>query len=145
MAREYERLRGAMPSGAERTHRLELVVEKMRTLALAAAPKCAELRTSGSAGDRLMALATLQLQPDVSAIPWIEQRFAAETPFIQYHAAIALLSAARAFGRAAQRPLERALEAGYDAARRSDGTSDRERVLRAVGEVIGVSQRGADG
>jgi hypothetical protein len=54
-----------------------------------------ELTASADAGERLAAVSALQLIPDVRYLDWLADRFAAESPFIAYHAAVALLTAAR--------------------------------------------------
>src|SRR5262249_8174872 len=54
-----------------------------------------ELRESRSAGERLAAVATLEALPDPAYLPWLAGRIGDERPFIEYHAAVALLSAAR--------------------------------------------------
>ena len=94
-AAEYERIRATMESGNERTHRMEVVAAKMRTLAIAALPLLEELSTSHSPGHRLAAIAILQVTPDPRFIDWLAERFARETPFVSYHAGVALLTAAR--------------------------------------------------
>src|SRR5215207_9214061 len=46
-------------------------------------------------GERLAAVTVLQVIPDPEYLPWLVDRIAAEKPFIGYHAAVALLAAAR--------------------------------------------------
>jgi hypothetical protein len=95
LAREYERIRAAMPSGDVRTRRMEIVATKMRTLGLAAKPFLAELVASKSPGERLAAVTALQVAPDPEYLEWLGDRMAAEKPFVGYHAAVALTGAAR--------------------------------------------------
>lgn len=95
MAREYERTRASLASGDERTRRMELTTTKMRTLGLVAAPLLPELTRSSSPGERLAAVATLQVQPAADYLDWLAGRLGIEKPFIGYHAAVALAAAAR--------------------------------------------------
>ena len=95
-AAEYERIRATMEAGHERTRRMEVVASKMRTLAVAALPLLDELTASHSPGQRLAAVTTLQVKPDPRFIDWLAERFSREAaPFVSYHAAVALLTAAR--------------------------------------------------
>lgn len=110
LAREYERIRSVMPSGAERTHKMEIVVAKMRTLALAGYSFLAEFAASQSPGERLVAVAMLQIRPNAEYLRWLAQRFAEETPFITYHAGVALLKAVQTLGQSSREYLQRALE-----------------------------------
>lgn len=95
LAREYEQIRASMPSSDLRTRRMEIVATKMRTLALACAPLLQEFISSKSAGERLSAVMVLQMTPDQNYLQWLAERLDVEKPFIGYHAAVALLSAAR--------------------------------------------------
>jgi hypothetical protein len=67
----------------------------MRVLGLAAVRLLPELTESSSPGKRLAAAASLQVKPNAIYIEWLAERFSIEKPFIQYHAAVALSSAAR--------------------------------------------------
>src|SRR5215210_798061 len=95
LAQEYEQIRATMPKGDTRTRRMEVVITKMRTLALAAYPLLQELTNSGSPGERLTAVAILQVRPNPDYLDWLARRLAEEKPFIGYHAGVALLVAVR--------------------------------------------------
>lgn len=95
LAFEYERIRASMPSGDPRTRRLEVVVAKMRALGRAIIPLRDEFKNSMIAGQRLVAVASFQVAPDYEALGWLAQRIRSEKPFVGYHAAAALLVAAR--------------------------------------------------
>lgn len=95
LAEEYENIRRTMPPGNDRTRRMELVASQMRTLANMGTPLLRELITSPSAGARLAAVTFLQVHPDRGYLDWLAERVAQEAPFIGYHAAVALLYAAR--------------------------------------------------
>ena len=98
LADEYELIRDpttGMRSGPERTRRMEIVASKMRGMALSAYPFLSELTSSKSAGERLAAVSILEAIPDVRYVEWLAGRLAPEKPFVGYHAALGLLSAAR--------------------------------------------------
>jgi len=95
LAQEYETVRASMPPSDERTRRMEICVTKMRTLAIAAQRLLPQLMSSSSPGQRLAAMAILQIRPDPAYIDWLADRLGQEKPFVGYHAAVALLTAAR--------------------------------------------------
>jgi hypothetical protein len=95
LALEYEKLRRDLPPGDPRTRRMEIVASRMRTLALSAYPLITELASSDSPGLRLAAVSILEAVPRTDHLVWLAQRLNAERPFIGYHAALALLVAAR--------------------------------------------------
>ena len=97
LADEYTDTRRSMPSGDARTRRMEVIASKMRSLAQAAFPHLPELAASEHPGLRLAAIEVLQGVPDARWLDWLADRFApgAETPFVGYHAAVALATAAR--------------------------------------------------
>jgi len=96
LAHKYETIRASMEPGDTRTRNMEAVVSEIGTLALRAYALLPELTASGSPGQRLAAVAILQLTPNPDYIDWIAERLSAEKPFVGYHASIALLSAVRA-------------------------------------------------
>jgi hypothetical protein len=95
LAAEYERVRSSMSPGDGRTRRMEVVVSKMRTLGRVAYPLRHELASSPSPGKRLVAIASLQVEPDYDMFDWLAERLAVEKPFIGYHALVAVLLALR--------------------------------------------------
>lgn len=95
LATEYERVRASMAPGDPRTRRMEGVVAKMRALGRAVFPLRHELMASASPGQRLVAMASMQVSPDYEALDWLVSRLNDEKPFVSYHAAVALLMAAR--------------------------------------------------
>jgi hypothetical protein len=97
LAKAYEALRLSMSSGDERTQSMERVAAQMKSLALAAQPFLNDLKSSESSGDRLAAVTALEIKPQEGFLDWLVERIDVERPFVGYHAALALLSAARAF------------------------------------------------
>lgn len=96
LARQYEKIRRDLPSGDTRTRRMEVVASTMRTLTLSAYPLMEEFVESDSPGLRLAAVSMLEAVPGTDHLTWLGERIPAERPFIGYHAALALLAAARA-------------------------------------------------
>jgi hypothetical protein len=97
LARDYENLRSTLRSGPERTRKMETVTSQMRTLAPMVDTLLREqLQNSASPGQRLAAVACLQVRPDAAALIWLADRVGSEKPFLGYHAALALLYAVRA-------------------------------------------------
>ena len=74
---------------------MEVVVSKMRALGRAVVPFRYDLRASPSPGQRLVAIASYQVAPDYDSLGWLVDRLGAEKPFVGYHAAVALLTAAQ--------------------------------------------------
>jgi hypothetical protein len=109
LAREYQRLRAALPSSDERTRRAEIIVTKMRTLALACIPFLQEFTQSANSGERLAAAAILQVSPEPKYVDWLARRFKEDAPFIGYQAAVALFMAARAAEPAERAAIEKAI------------------------------------
>jgi hypothetical protein len=128
-AAEYERIRATMQSGDERTRRMEVVVAKIRTLAIAALPLLDELSTSHSPGHRLATVAILQVTPDPRYIDWLAERFARETPFVSYHAAVALLTAARMSSEEIRPKILAAIHRAKELLGAGNDTTDRFQVL----------------
>jgi hypothetical protein len=124
LAREYERLRDTMRAGDERTRRMEVVASRMRSLALSLVPLMDELVVSRSPGDRLAAVTTLQAIPDDRFLHWLAERVAAEKPFTGYHAALALLSAARTLDPSALPAVAAAVQQAREARVRRDSDRD---------------------
>ncbi len=92
---EFERLHTQDPRGAARLSERERVVAKMRLLGLACWDMLPRLVGSRSLGQRMAALAFLQLRPDPHHHAWIADRFREEASrFVVYHAGLALLHAA---------------------------------------------------
>jgi hypothetical protein len=89
-ARLYERTRQRMPGSDERTGRMEQIFQKMRALATASYPLLDELANSPSPGDRLAAVAILQLFAAEQFFPFLSSLVGSEKPFVSYHATKAL-------------------------------------------------------
>ena len=97
-AREYEIVRDGVAPSPSRTASMNEIVAKMRTISLAAIPFLISFSRSESAGQRLAAIAILQMRPRTSYIGWLVQRMKIETPFVFFNAALALLEMVRKYG-----------------------------------------------
>lgn len=129
LARQYETIRATMPESDARTRQMELVVTKMRTLALAAYPYRYDFSRSASPGERLAAIAILQISPDAQYWDWLADRLREEARFVGYHAAVALLMAVRTSEPSDQPRLRRSLLTAKEGLRVNPGGADRQRVI----------------
>ena len=92
----------------------------MRIFGLATSPMLHDLTASDSAGERLAAIASLQVRPDANLLEWLATRLASETPFVGYQAAVALRVAARTLDPPHHDAVRRAIELASKAT--TDGT-----------------------
>lgn len=90
LARDFDNVYAHMARGDERTRKLDEIVAKMRALAVVAKPGASALMRSRQAGQRLAAIAILQVSPDFSYSHWLSERAKLEVPFLFFHAAIAM-------------------------------------------------------
>ncbi|MGZ5446237.1 MAG: toll/interleukin-1 receptor domain-containing protein [Thermoanaerobaculia bacterium] len=136
LAREYERVRAAMPSGSDRTRVMERVYSDMLRAAAEFDDEVAlkELMNSNSPGERLAAIAVLERTPNRRCVKWLGGRFSekTETPFVGYHAATALYAACGAFGAKEEKLLRSAIDQGYRDLGPASASTDRARMLLAA-------------
>lgn len=83
----YEKTRQRMPPSFDRTRRLDGVFQNMRNLATASYPLLDELTRSPSPGERLAAVAILQVFADEQYLPLLVRLVGSEKPFVGYNAA----------------------------------------------------------
>ena len=95
LIRGYERLRRVMPPSDQRTVLLEEMVTKLRAADLAPFDLPGRCHLSDSAGERLAAVVALRQRPAAAYLRWLGERVAVEDAFAGYHAAVALVEAAR--------------------------------------------------
>jgi hypothetical protein len=110
LARRYERERASRAFGPERTAIMEEITSEIRHLALIAYPMIDELAVSESPGERLAAIAFLQIKPNAKWLGWLADRFATETSFVRFQAALALRNAARNVAEGDRAALRAAIE-----------------------------------
>ncbi len=95
LARAYQELRKSMRPGDARTRKMEIVAAKMRALACDAYFMLDYLAKNPQPGCRLAAVSLLEVKPNPDYLDWLAERLAPEKPFVGYHAALALVAAAR--------------------------------------------------
>jgi hypothetical protein len=136
LAMEYERIRASMRPSDSRTRRMEVVVTKMRTLAFAAYPLLDRLTKSTSTGERLAAVAILEVRSNPAYLGWLAERFSIERPFIAYHAGVALSVAARTLDRTYSEQIRTAIHAARNALGPGSDNTDRARVLENAEKAL---------
>jgi HEAT repeat protein len=117
---------------------MEEVFQRMRALATAAVPLLDELASSPLPGDRLGAVAILQVFASSEHLPFLVERVGTERPFVGYHAAKALAFAVEAVDPGTYPSLRQALENGRNALRSAAAgmDSDRAKVMeRALADL----------
>jgi hypothetical protein len=135
----YERTRQRIQPSNERTYRMEQIFEKMRALATASYPLLDELASSPSPGERLAAVAILQVFATEQFLPFLVRLVGSEKPFVGYHATKALHFAVGSLDphvypqlleaiHNAQAVLQSAAGVGFD--------TDRQSVLRAAEQEL---------
>lgn len=142
LASEYARIRATMHPGDERTLQMEIIVDKLRTLIQPNEPDIAKLTLSDQPGERLAAAVALQVRPHPEYLHWLGERLRTEQPFIGYHAAVALLAAARALDKRYHPMIRAALEEGFAALGPEKAHTDRWAVLEETRRQLDdVAQR----
>ncbi len=142
IAAEYEGVRAQMPSGPARTRQMGAVMAKMRTLARTVFPYRHELISSPSPGQRLFAIAALQLVPDYNLLGWLATAVSKEVPYIQFQALNALMTAVRNAGPDMKSALMRALEQAKSSLSSTDpDTSRRDLALAIEAEIARIPDR----
>ncbi len=122
---EYEGVRAQMPSGSARTRQMGAVMAKMRTLARAVFPYRHELVGSPSPGQRLFAIAALQVVPDYNLLGWLATATVKEVPYIQFQALNALMTAVRNAGPEMKPALKRAIDQAKSGLSSADADASR--------------------
>jgi len=97
LCQQYDDIRRDMKAGAARTQRMTGIVDAMKAQAPQARDVYPLLKVGESAGPRLAAVSMLQVFPSPDELSWLADRLepSVESPFIGFHAAIALLQAVR--------------------------------------------------
>jgi hypothetical protein len=140
-ARLYERARQRMRPSGERTHRMEQIFAQMRALATASYPLLDELVISPSPGERLAAVAILQVFSNEQFLPFLAHLVGSEKPFVGYHAVRALRFAVGALDSHAYPQLKEAIRNSQTALQSASVGfgSDREKELRTADEELRVT------
>jgi hypothetical protein len=130
LALEYVHIRKyvAWTADGKRDRKLEAIMTRMKALAFAAYPLLPKLIESipangdqdERAGERLAAVAMLEVLPNPEFLDWLATRLAEEQPFLAYHAALALLSATRTLETVHRPQLSNAINKAKAAAAKRD-------------------------
>lgn len=128
----YERTRQRMRASNDRTQRMEQIFEKMRNLAPASYPLLDELANSPSPGERLAAVAILEVFSAAQFLPFLVKLVGSEKPFVGYHVAKALRFAVGALEPRLYPPLLKAIREAQSALTKASVgfDTDRRTVLR---------------
>ena len=130
LVKDYENIRASMPSGDARTRQMEIVFSKMRSLAISIRPLLEVLAKSSFSGERLAAIALLEVIPNPDYLEWLAESLRVEKPFVGYHAAIALLTAVRTLGKEYSDKLMPTIKTAKQQLQNSSGNlTDRYKVL----------------
>jgi hypothetical protein len=138
LAKQYDQIRGKMPAGDERTRIMEAVFSRMKITAPKVQGSLSAFQQSSSAGERLMAIAVLDMFPEASHLAWLAERMdpEQEKPFVAYHAAVALLDAVTNLPSEDCAKLEAALAEAKKLALRLKGDPARLNVLARAEEEL---------
>ena len=138
LAREYDKIRRVMPSSDERTRTMEGVFSLMKIMASKVQGSLPGFQQSNSAGERLMAIAILDMFPEADHLEWLAERMNPEheKPFISYHAAVALLDAVTNLPTGDCAKLEASLAKAKKLALQLKGDPDRLKVLARAEEEL---------
>ena len=146
LAQEYDQIRLGMPAGDERTRLKEGFFSRMKIEAPKVQGLLASFQQSSSAGERLMAIAVLNMFPDANQLDWLAERMdpEQEKPFVSYHAAVALLDAVMNLSTENCAKLRAALGKAKVLALRLSGDPNRMTVLRRAEQEFERRCREAD-
>jgi inactive STAND len=136
LAAEYQRLRQTMQEGWPRTGRMEQIAEQIRPHADEAYDLLPELVRSGSPGERLAAVVFLEARPHPLYLDWLVRRFEDDSAFIQWHAAVALLAAARQLPPADDAQVRAAIQSARERLGEGPGREDRRNKLLEAEELL---------
>ena len=137
LAAEYEETRRTMTSGSARTRRMTAIFSRMKAKAASMLPFAEDLKKSDSAGQRLAAIAALQMFPKAEHMEWLAERLdnpEVEKPFVGYQAAVAILEAVRALPPTECAQLRTSIQRAKTLARKMAGDPGREQVLQLAEE-----------
>ena len=133
---EFDILRRTLPSGPERSRAMTEVLVKMRTIGPALSHLIGELKGSDSPGERLAAVAMMQLDPDLLDLDWLLERFRVDPPFLFFQSAFALKNAARLLGPEEDIRIRQTADKALVQVRCYDGEPDANTV-RLLEEIVG--------
>lgn len=134
LADEYNVTRSTMSFTEHRTQLLDNIVGRMRVLSVAASWLLPTLANGKTPGERLAAIAFLQMQPNPSYIGWLGERFRKEQPFLMYHAAFALKNASEGLRREHWTAIKNAIDTAKELSRQDETV---QRILGFAEQTLG--------
>lgn len=137
----YERTRQLMRASNERTRRMTAIFNEMRELATAAYPLLDELANSPAPGERLAAVAVLQVLAAEKHLPFLVKVLGAEKPFVGFQAALALSKAVRSLHPRGYARLWQAIQEAKEALKTAPVSEDRERQIVLEAAEVELRQR----
>lgn len=111
---------------------MEVIATKMRTSACDAYYLLEYLAKNPEPGARLAAVSLLEARPNVEYLGCLAERLAAEKPFVGYHAALALFTAARTLEQEYGEPVRAAIQKAQQLLGPGLEGTDRGRALTAA-------------
>jgi len=147
LAKAYDQIRTKMPAGDERTRIMEGVFSQMKITAPKVQGSLSAFQQSSSAGERLMAIAVLDMFPEAKHLAWLAERMDPEheNPFVAYHAAVALLDAVTNLSSEDSAKLEAALAEAKKLALRLPGDPARLNILARAEEELARKRKNPKG
>jgi len=139
----YQELRQSTLPSEIRTQKMSILAAKMRALASDAYFLLDYLAKNPAPGHRLAAVSLLAVYPNPEYLEWLSERLAPEKPFVGYHAARALQSAARVLGAEFHERTRRAIDdavrrlgTGLENTDRADALREARQDLRITEELV---------
>jgi hypothetical protein len=143
----YDEIRLSMKAGNDRTRFLQTIFDEMVALAPNSHGALIALQSSGSAGERLAAIAILSVLPNEEHLDWLAERLdpEKEKPFVGYRAAVALSQAVESLLPQSATQLLGALQKALDLAELNQNDPNRAPVLkRALSELKRLMKRASE-
>jgi hypothetical protein len=132
----YQQLRKSMLPSDARTRKMEIIAAKMRVLACDAYFLLDYLAKNPEPGFRLAAVSLLEVKPNPEYLEWLCERLAPEKPFVGYHAALALIAAARVLGAGYRERTNTAIEKAHRLLGPGLENTDRARALKTASREL---------
>ncbi|QNT69355.1 hypothetical protein [Defluviicoccus vanus] len=134
LAANYDKLRRDNEGGSARTSLMAALFSKMNGRAASVRPMLAELQVSPSPGERLAAIAILQMFPASEHLMWLAERLDPdlERPFVGFQAAVALRHAVQILPASLCTLMQSAIHTASELGNRNPDDKPRLKVLEAA-------------
>lgn len=140
---EYNQLRESMEPSPHRTRLMTAIFAKMRSHAASVVSSLADFKSGQTAGERLAAVAILQMFPLASELDWLAERLnpELEKPFLGYQAAQALLTAVQGLPKQDYPQLRKAVSTALRLAKLNKDDRPRIDTLELALELLNQTRR----